>query len=94
MSLFFMDYLNRRHLKLLGRVTVIDPDNSTLLASLENDNYRARIERRFVIRVEAFDWNCPQHITPRYTETQVEALSSLLLAENNELKNKGKPHEQ
>jgi predicted pyridoxine 5'-phosphate oxidase superfamily flavin-nucleotide-binding protein len=89
-SLFFMDYLNRRRLKLLGRVSVIDPDNSALLASIENDNYRARVERGFVIHVEAFDWNCPQHITPRYTEAQVEALIAPLLAENNELKNKAK----
>jgi predicted pyridoxine 5'-phosphate oxidase superfamily flavin-nucleotide-binding protein len=87
-SLFFMDYLNRQRLKLLGRVSVIDPDNSSLLASLENHNYRARVEGGFVIHVEAFDWNCPQHITPRYTEEQVEALIAPLLAENNELKNK------
>ncbi len=87
-SLFFMDYLNRRRLKLLGRVSVIDPDNSTLLARLKTDNYRARVERGFLINVEAFDWNCPQHITPRYTEAQVEALIAPLLAENNALKNK------
>lgn len=93
-SLFFMDYLNRRRLKLLGRVTVIDPDNSTLLASLKTENYRARVERGFLIHVEAFDWNCPQHITPRYTEAQVEALIAPLIAENNELKNKDRSHEQ
>jgi predicted pyridoxine 5'-phosphate oxidase superfamily flavin-nucleotide-binding protein len=89
-SLFFMDYLNRRRLKLLGTVSVIDPGNSKLLASLENNNYRARVEWGFVIHIEAFDWNCPQHITPRYTKTQVEALISSLLVENKELKNKVK----
>lgn len=87
-SLFFMDYLNRRRLKLLGRVTVIDPDDSTLLASPKTDSYRARVERGFLIHVEAFDWNCPQHITPRYTEAQVEELIAPLIAENNELKKK------
>ena len=93
-SIFFMDYLNRRRLKLLGRVSVIDPDNSALLASLKTDNYRARVERGFLIHVEAFDWNCPQHITPRYTEAQVEELVAPLLAEINELKNKENSHEQ
>jgi predicted pyridoxine 5'-phosphate oxidase superfamily flavin-nucleotide-binding protein len=93
-SLFFMDYLNRRRLKLLGRVSVIDPDNSTLLASLENHNYRARVKRGFVIHVEAFDWNCPQHITPRYTEAQVEALIAPLLAENHALKNRVNSNKQ
>jgi predicted pyridoxine 5'-phosphate oxidase superfamily flavin-nucleotide-binding protein len=87
-SIFFMDYLNRRRLKLLGRVTVIDPANSALLASLKTDTYRARVERGFLIHVEAFDWNCPQHITPRYTEAQVEELIAPLLSEINELKNK------
>ena len=24
--------------------------------------------------VVAFDWNCPQHITPRYSEEELEAL--------------------
>ena len=24
------------------------------------------IERAMILHVEAFDWNCPQHITPRY----------------------------
>ena len=85
-SLFFMDYLNRRRLKVLGRVSIIDPDNSALLVRLKTDNYRARIERGFLIHVEAFDWNCPQHITPRYTEAQVEELIAPLIAENNELK--------
>jgi predicted pyridoxine 5'-phosphate oxidase superfamily flavin-nucleotide-binding protein len=93
-SLFFMDYLNRRRLKLLGRVAIIDPDNSTLLDSLKSDNYRARVERGVLIHVEAFDWNCPQHITPRYTEAQVNELIAPLLAEITELKKLNNSHEQ
>ncbi len=73
-SLFFMDYPNRLRLKLLGRVELIDPDDVDTLAQLEMDDYRAHVERGFVIHVEAFDWNCPQHITPRYTEAEVERL--------------------
>lgn len=40
----------------------------------------ATVERGLVIRVEAFDWNCPQHITPRYTQTEVDALIAPLQA--------------
>lgn len=78
-ALFFMDYPNRRRLKLLGRVRVIDSkttghDATALLNQLKPENYRAKIERGFVIHVEAFDWNCPQHITPRYTEEDINSI--------------------
>ena len=84
-ALFFMDYANRLRLKVLGRVQLLDP-NSEQLAQLEVPDYRAHVERGFVIRVEAFDWNCPQHITPRYTESEIERLIEPLVEENRELK--------
>jgi uncharacterized protein len=71
-SLFFMDYPNRTRLKLLGRVKLVDPSDRATLAMLEVPGYRARIERGFLITVEAFDWNCPQHITQRFTLAQIE----------------------
>ena len=77
-SLFFMDYANRTRLKLLGRVKLLDPSDSATLAKLGVAGYRARIERGFLISVEAFDWNCPQHITPRFTLAQVEASTAPL----------------
>jgi predicted pyridoxine 5'-phosphate oxidase superfamily flavin-nucleotide-binding protein len=85
-ALFFMDYPNRTRLKLLGRVRLIGPEEAELLGDLEVDDYRARVERGFLIHVEAFDWNCPQHITPRYTEAQIEALMAPLIEENRALK--------
>jgi hypothetical protein len=63
-SLFFMDYPNRTRLKMLGRVRTIGFDEPELSARLEDDDYPAQIERGFIIEVEGFDWNCPQHITP------------------------------
>ena len=81
-ALFFMDYPNRTRFKLLGRVRLIGPEESELLADLEVSDYRARVERGFLIHVEAFDWNCPQHITPRYTEAQIEVLMAPLIEEN------------
>jgi uncharacterized protein len=73
-SLFFMDYPNRTRLKLLGRVKLVDLSDSATRAMLEVPGYRARIERGFLITVEAFDWNCPQHITPRFTLAQIGLL--------------------
>lgn len=73
-SLFLMDYANRRRLKLLGRVRLVsEAEDPALVARVEMPHYRARVERAFVIEVEGYDWNCPQHITPRFTEAEVEA---------------------
>jgi hypothetical protein len=69
-AFFFMDYANRARLKLFGRVTLIGPEPAGLLDRLTVPGYRARIERGFVVRVVAFDWNCSQHITPRFTEAE------------------------
>jgi len=67
-SLFFMDYVNRTRLKVLGRMQPVDlADDPVLAETLTDDDYGAVIERGMVIEIEAFDWNCPQHITPRYT---------------------------
>jgi predicted pyridoxine 5'-phosphate oxidase superfamily flavin-nucleotide-binding protein len=85
-SLFFMDYPNRTRLKLFGRVRLVGLHESELLATLALDNYRARTERGFIIHVEAYDWNCPQHITPRYTESDVAQMMAPLIAENQRLK--------
>lgn len=71
-SLFFMDYPNRTRLKLLGRARAIEPGESDLLQRLATPGYKARVERGLVITVEAFDWNCPQHITPRFTVGEIE----------------------
>lgn len=81
-ALILMDYANQRRLKILGRVRYAsaseDPD---LLAHLSSPHYRARVERAAVITVEAYDWNCPQHITPRFTTTEIEESMAPLRAE-------------
>jgi len=73
-SLILMDYANRRRLKIIGYISLVDESDWDKLASLEDNNYRARVERGFIIKIAAFDWNCPQHITPRYSEEEVSAL--------------------
>jgi hypothetical protein len=69
-----MDYANRRRLKIFARIEVKDLSVDTALAEkLALPGYKAKPERAFVLHLEAFDWNCPQHITPRFTEADVEA---------------------
>lgn len=81
-SLFLMDYPNRRRLKILGRARVISSaDDPQLLSQLMPEGYRALPERAYLIDVVGFDWNCPQHITPRFTETEMIAASQPLLDE-------------
>jgi predicted pyridoxine 5'-phosphate oxidase superfamily flavin-nucleotide-binding protein len=73
-SIILMDYANQRRLKLLGRVRLVDAaDDPALLHRLQHADYGATVERAFVITVEGYDWNCPQHITPRFTEAEVAA---------------------
>ena len=81
-ALILMDYAQRRRLKLWGRARLVDVrDDAALVEQLEVPSYRARVERAVIITVEAFDWNCPQHITPRYTDTEIEAATANLRGE-------------
>ena len=73
-ALFLMDYPRRTRLKVLGRMSVLDPDvNPDAMSKLVDPTYGAKVERALLIQVEAFDWNCPQHITPRFSEAELEA---------------------
>ena len=86
-ALFFMDYPRRTRLKLLGHARFEDVTSNPELASkLEVPTYRARVERTVLITLEAFDWNCPQHITPRYTKEEIDALLFPMTREIEELK--------
>ena len=71
-SMILMDYPNRARLKILGRARLVGLDEQDLLTRLSLPDYRAVVERGFVITIEAFDWNCPQHITPRFTPAEIE----------------------
>ncbi|AMK75535.1 MULTISPECIES: pyridoxamine 5'-phosphate oxidase family protein [Methylomonas] len=74
-SLLLMDYPGRQRLKIWGRARVVNElSEPELLAKLEPTDFRGPVERGIVIRVEAFDWNCPKYITPRYSQREVEAL--------------------
>lgn len=93
-ALITMDYSRRRRLKIFGhaRVVTVEQDRE-LVASLSHSDYDAVVERGVVVTVDAFDWNCPQHITPRFSAAELEpALADIrqrladLEAENTALK--------
>ncbi|GGK64307.1 pyridoxamine 5'-phosphate oxidase family protein [Nocardia camponoti] len=76
-ALFLMDYATQSRMKIFGRARVIE-DDPDLVRALEVDGYRAQSERAVLIDVEAFDWNCRQHIPPLYPRAAVaEAMSSM-----------------
>jgi uncharacterized protein len=74
-AIIVMDYAAQRRLKLLGRLRFEDVGaaDRELLSAVSLPGYRASVERVALIDVEAFDWNCPQHIPQRYTRDEVEA---------------------
>jgi uncharacterized protein len=71
-AIILVDYPNQERLKILGHARVVAPEETALLESLKTSNYAARVERGIIIEVVAYDWNCPQHITPRFTELEIE----------------------
>lgn len=101
-ALILMDYPGRRRLKIYAHVEARNlADDPALAAKLVADGYRARPERLLLLHLEAFDWNCPQHITPRYSEAELEpALAPMrqrleqLEAENEALRDRLAPDGQ
>ena len=71
-ALIMVDYPRQARLKILGRVEIFEGEKASEWIKLVRvHDYQAIIERVFVIHVEAYDWNCPQHITPRYTAEEI-----------------------
>lgn len=74
-ALFLMDYAQRRRLKLLGRARVLDArDAPELAARLTAPSDEGHVERVVVIDVVSYEWNCPQHVTQRFTADEVATL--------------------
>ena len=72
-ALFLMDYPNRTRLKVIGHAKLIEPGTDLALeAQVRDPRERSRIERIFLLNVVGFDWNCNQHITPRYSREEIE----------------------
>jgi predicted pyridoxine 5'-phosphate oxidase superfamily flavin-nucleotide-binding protein len=76
--LFLLDFPTRQRVKIWGRARVIE-DDPELLARLADPAYRARPERVIAFTIEAWDTNCPSHITPRFTEAEIRQASAALV---------------
>ena len=73
-ALIMVDYSSRTRLKILAKAEVVElKDDPALFTSLDLSEYKFRPERIMLFHIEAYDWNCPQHITPRYTVENIEA---------------------
>ena len=71
-ALIFVDYPKQLRLKILGHAGIFEGAQAKeWIQKVSDPGYKATIERVFVIRVEAFDWNCQQHIIPRFTEQEI-----------------------
>jgi predicted pyridoxine 5'-phosphate oxidase superfamily flavin-nucleotide-binding protein len=73
-ALIMLDYPRQLRLKILGRAEIFEGEQAKdWIPKVTDPDYKATIERVFVIHVEAFDWNCQQHITPRFTEAEIRS---------------------
>jgi len=71
-SLFFMDYANKRRLKALVTISRADlSEDAALAEKLALPGYKVKVEHALIFKIAAFEWNCPAHITPRYSEAQI-----------------------
>ena len=72
-SLIMIDYPTRTRLKIFAKAEIVDlKDDPELYNLLDLQDYVFLPEQMMVFHIEAYDWNCPQHITPRYTTEEVE----------------------
>lgn len=78
-ALFLMDYASKSRLKILAEIEVLDAAEAPeIIEELADKDYKAKVERAMVLHVKAFDWNCQQHITERYTLSEINAISAPL----------------
>ena len=67
-----MDYPRKSRLKIWAKAEIVTKTVAPeLIKQLQNSEYKTPIERAVILTVEAFDWNCPQHIKPRFTEPEI-----------------------
>ena len=72
-ALILVDYPRQARLKILGRAEVLEGEQAKDSSErVRHREYKATIESVYVIHIEAFDWNCPQHIVPRFTAEQIQ----------------------
>jgi uncharacterized protein len=78
-ALILVDYAAKARLKIYAHTEAVAlDDNPALTAQVTVPDYKAKPERILLLHLATFDWNCPQHITPRFTEREIaEAIHPL-----------------
>jgi uncharacterized protein len=78
-AMILMDYARQQRLKVFGHARLVDvAQDAVLFEELTDPSYDAEVERAVVVTVDAYDWNCRQHITRRYTAAEIDRLASPL----------------
>lgn len=78
-ALILMDYPARQRLKIFARIEIIDAaTDPALIEKIDDPDYPAIVERAMILHLEAFDWNCQQHITPRFTLEEIREFTQPL----------------
>ena len=73
--MILLDYPSKTRLKIWAETEILEPDaNPELSTKLILPQYKAKVERLVIFHIKAFDWNCPQHITPKYTLEEMKEL--------------------
>jgi len=74
-ALILVDYPRQTRLKILGHAKITErAEAGELLEVVRDEGENTFVERVYVIHLEAFDWNCPQHITPRFTVDEIRTI--------------------
>lgn len=74
-ALILLDYSTKTRLKIWAETEILDPEkNQDLLEIVSDPGYKAKVDRIVVLHIKGFDWNCPQHITPKFTIDQMKDL--------------------
>ena len=72
-ALILLSYPQRARLKIYANAKIVDlKENEELYNFLKPTDYKFKPERMMIFEIQAYDWNCPQHITPRYTTEEIE----------------------
>ena len=82
--IFIPHFATQQRLKLWGRARVVEGDVE-LMERLVDPTYKAKPQRAIVFTLEAWDVNCRQHITARYSEAEMAPAVNKLIARIKEL---------
>ncbi|AGZ41253.1 pyridoxamine 5'-phosphate oxidase family protein [Actinoplanes friuliensis] len=96
-SLILVDYRHQQRLKILGEARTVDvrqPEGAALAEQVSTPGYQAHVERVITVRVHGYDWNCPQHITPRWTRAELAPVLEKMQGELADLRDRNRRLEQ